>query len=72
MYVCPIFGIGMPTAVSTSGTLQNQPTNKQEKKAESKYQQVVLVMFGVGLSGDPTKAVGKWQSGTGSRYTHEP
>lgn len=49
----------------------SQQTNKK-KQAESKYQQVVLVMFGVGLSGDPTKAVGKWQSGTGSRYTHEP
>jgi len=46
----------MPTAASTLGTLQNQPTNKQEKKAECRWQRVVLVMFGVGLSGDPTNS----------------
>lgn len=56
MCVCPIFGVRMPTAASTLGTLQNQPTNKQEKKAECRWQRVVLVMFGVGLSGDPTNS----------------
>lgn len=46
--------------------------NKQEKTSGIQIPARVLVMFEVGLSGDPTKAVAKWQSGTGSICTQEP